>query len=589
MPCVLLTVFLLPVVAGFWGSGGSGRPAARPLRVTDDETLYNLDNQIEKVYQRMKILKKQKYSILSKNKGLKMHNETEIDNQDYSGGEDEDTAAAGGPPSSFQFPIGISVFLPPSMRENDGAAAAAPPKKTKSEHFHLAPALGYNFSSIGGYEAIKVELLQCADMLLHPEKYKPYSVDVPKGLILEGPPGNGKTHLARCFAGEINVSFIPVSGAQFQEMYIGVGSSRVRELFQFARENTPAIVFIDEIDAIGRRRGHSGGGDESNAEKDATLNQLLVEMDGLEPTTGVFVMGATNRVDLLDDALMRPGRIDKTVYIGLPDRKTRENIVHIHRRGKPLAANLTTEALADMTQGMSGAQIKNWLNEATLLAIRRARPGDAIQTEPADLDFMMNRILVGSQSTEILYNDQTLYQIAVHEMGHAIVGFLLERDYTKLVKVSLNTWSHKSPGFTLFERNEGDHIQSKRYLIAYLSVLLAGRAAEEEFFPDRISTGASQDLDCAKKMAFEMISKYGMGNRAIHAAGSDNSKQEIEKEMNVLIDQAFAKARLIVVHARSFIEESARHLIIEQTISHAWIADKIRRQYPYLARAAVKP
>jgi cell division protease FtsH len=539
---------------------------------------------MENTIERLKILKKQKNSLLSKMNipGLKLLNETEIDNGTYGDGDEVGNDFD----ESIPFPIGL-LFIPqaqqaPVQNINNGSKPSLKKqKREKSDHFQLIQPSGYNFTHIGGCDTIKSELMQCADMLLNPSKYKKWAVDVPKGIILEGPPGNGKTHLARCFAGELNISFISVSGSQFQEMYVGVGSSRIRELFKLAKDNVPTIIFIDEIDALGRKRSTGETGD--GAERDSTLNQLLVEMDGMETMNGVFVIGSTNRADLLDSALTRPGRIDKTVYVGLPDKKTREAILQIHMAGKPLNPEITIDELTEMTQGMSGAQIKNWLNEATLLAIRRTTDEQEVRAERGDLDFIMNRILVGSQSTEVLYSEKMLYQIAIHEMGHALVG-LLQTEYNKLIKVSLNTWSPKSPGFTLFESKDGEYIQSKRKLIIHLSVLLAGRAAEEEFFPDHVSTGASHDLDTAKSVAFQMISKYGMGVRAIHAAGSDSSKQDIENEMNVLIDRAFAKSRLIVTHARALIEEGAHYLVSEQTVSCEWLLNKIHKKYPYLLK-----
>jgi cell division protease FtsH len=563
-------------------------------KTSDDETLYNIDNQIEKVVQRMKILKKQKYSILSKiknNHGLKLFNESEIDEQNYDNDNDivdnnHNNNYHDPDSTTFQFPIGISVFIPPTQK----SLLQKKNQRTKSEHFHLAKLTGNNFSQVGGYETIKTELMQCADILLHPKKYSAYSVDVPKGIIFEGPPGNGKTHLTRCFAGELNISFIPVSGSQFQEMYVGVGASRVRELFELARENAPTIIFIDEIDAIGRKRSGMGVGESSNSERDSTLNQLLVEMDGIEKNEGIFVIGATNRADLLDNALTRPGRIDKSLYIGLPDKKTREMILNVHIKGKPINPAITIEIMTEMTQGMSGAQIKNWLNEATLLAIRRAQHKEKVQTQISDLNFMLNRILVGSQSFEIKYSDKTLYQIAVHEMGHAIVG-ILHKEYNRLIKVSLNTWSPKSPGLTLFESREDEPMQNKQKLIIHLAVLLAGRVAEEEFFPDHISTGASHDLESAKQIAFDMITKYGMGVRTIHPLGSfdqgsssDGSKQDIENEIKVLIDRAFAKSRLIITHSKTLIEEGARYLVSEHNLTPEWILQKINKKYPYLLK-----
>jgi len=570
----------------------------KALRVDNSDILNQFDKQIEEAANKIKRLKYQKNNFLSnlhktgnkQNRGLKLFNETEINGQNfrkYAELYDNDDEEALNAASVAQletdfstFPFGIRVILP-SMeakpRQRDRKKGAAP----KSEHFAvIEPTMHYNFTAIGGYDSVKRELLQCADMLLNPDKYKPFSVEVPKGIILEGPPGNGKTHLTRCFAGETHLPYISVSGSQFQEMYVGVGSSRVRELFKLARENTPIIVFIDEIDAIGRKRSQAEHGD-NNSERDSTLNQLLVEMDGLEQTNGIFVIGATNRADLLDEALTRPGRIDKTIYVGLPDKKTREMILNIYKQNKPLNANITMLELIEKSKGMSGAQIKNWLNLATIRAIIRSNVSTEVITERDDLELVSDQIMLGAQCFENVYSESSLYQFSIHEMGHALVGLMLT-DYNKLVKVSLNTWSPKSPGFTLFEVEEEQPLQSKSRLINHLTVLLAGRVAEEEFFPEHISTGASHDLETAKKVTLEMITKYGMGTRAIYAAASENSKEEIENEMNFLIDLAFVKARFIVTQARPLIEEAAKHLMKEKTVSPDWLIELINQKYSYL-------
>jgi cell division protease FtsH len=583
------------------------------LRNINDD-LYNIDDQLERTYERLKSLKKHKLSILTKNRsnGLKLLNESEIDAEKY--GTDLDEAGGGNGDdfddddddensTTFQFPMGISVIFPPQQqqqhktRDNKRVPQDMPTrsdifgssgtKKSDSKNFEIAKPTGYNFTHVGGYDSIKSELMQCADMLLNYEYYRPYHVEVPKGLILEGPPGNGKTLLARCFAGQLNVSFVAVSGSQFQEMYVGVGASRVRELFALARDNVPCIIFIDEIDALGRKRSTDETG--HNSERDSTLNELLVALDGFHRADGIFVMGATNRADLLDPALTRPGRIDKSIYIGLPDRATRESIVKIHAEGKPMDPQITIEYLTEMSQGMSGAQIRNWLNEAMLLAIQRRRiiaDSAPIRMEHSDLDFMLTRILVGSQSTENVYSERALYQIAIHEMGHALVGYL-QPDYNRLIQVSLNTWSPKSPGFTMFETKETEAvIQTKKKMVMHLAVLLAGRAAEEEFFGDSVSTGASHDLEQAKTMAYTMVVQYGMGARAVYAMGSDSSKEEVEAEMNALIERALSRSRLIITHARSLIEEGAQYLVSEQKISVDWITAKIEKKYPYLLKMA---
>jgi cell division protease FtsH len=277
--------------------------------------------------------------------------------------------------------------------------------ETKSESFEVLKNTGHSFKSVGGYDTIKEELMQCSDLLVNYEKYSQYNVRTPKGIILEGPPGNGKTLLAKAFSGEINVGFIPVSGAQFQEKYVGVGAARVRELFELASKNVPCIIFIDEIDAVCRRRTDQN----SHAEHDSTLNELLVNLDGFKSTKGIFIIGATNRVDLLDDALTRPGRIDKKIYIGNPDKTTQEEILKIHMKGKPMEY-ISMEDLLVMTQGLSGAQIENLLNEGMLLALRNNRT----QMSRQDLEIIANRIHTGYNPSEKKITESQLYQIALH-------------------------------------------------------------------------------------------------------------------------------------------------------------------------------
>jgi cell division protease FtsH len=418
--------------------------------------------------------------------------------------------------------------------------------------------------------------MQCADLLVNFDKYKKFNVRTPKGLILEGPPGNGKTLLAKCFSGEIDVSFIPVSGAQFQEKYVGVGASRIRELFKLAVENKPCVIFIDEIDALGRKR--AGEESSSNAERDNTLNELLVNLDGFKSTEGIFLIGSTNRLDLLDPALTRPGRIDKSIYVGNPGRDTREKILNIHIKGKPYHKDINTDILLEMTQGFSGAQIENLLNEAMLYALRENREMILV----SDLEYIVSRILVGWQSSELSISKEMLYQIAVHEMGHAVVGVLT--NYKKLIKVSLNLWSPKTPGYTLFETNEEDsNMYSKDDLITHLMVLLGGRIAEEELFNiGLITTGASHDLEEAKKLAEKMVLTYGMGNKLIYPFSSDKYREIIDNEIKTLLEIAQTQAKFIIINSKDLIDECAKILAEEHILTQATIMKKINNKYPYL-------
>ena len=431
----------------------------------------------------------------------------------------------------------------------------------------------YTFHDVGGYEKIKEELLQSADILINYEKYRKFNVRTPKGMIFEGPPGNGKTLMAKGFSGELNISFIPVSGSEFSEKYVGVGASRVRELFKLAEENKPCIIFIDEIDAVARKRGNDAVS--SNSEKDQTLNQLLISLDGFKHSNGIFVIGATNRMDLLDNALIRPGRMDKNIFIGNPDSETRKAILRIHSKGKPIERTISMDALVEMTGGFSGAQIENLLNEAMLRALRESRE---IITQD-DLDYIMNRILSGWQSTESKYSDDIIQRIAIHEMGHAVTGFFSEY-HPKLQKISLNLWSPKSPGFTLFESNdENINIYTKNGLFSHLVVLLGGRIAEELFFGYSVTTGARKDLDEAYKLAQSMILQYGMGKQNIYPDLSDQSKFLIDQEVNNLLLLANDASAEIIANSKEFIVSCAEILKTDHLLKPEKMLEIARERY----------
>jgi len=526
--------------------------------------LIDIDNELDNLLGQIKKLKKDKYKIIGNRPGIKIKNDTEIDNEKLDINDDDDEN------ENHFMPPGIKIIFKPQDFQNTQKN-----EMESSGNFEIIKNNSMNFSYIGGYTLIKEELMQCADMLVNFEKYKKFNVRTPKGLILEGPPGNGKTLIAKCFSGEINVNFIPVSGSQFQEKYVGVGASRVRELFKLASENKPCIIFIDEIDAIGRKR--TTDDKNPNSERDSTLNELLVSLDGFKSSDGIFVIGATNRIDLLDSALTRPGRIDKSIFIGLPDSKTRESILKIHIDGKPHDSSISIENLIELSQGLSGAQIENLLNEAMLLSLRSNKE---IMSKK-EIEYILNRILVGWQSSQHTYSDDVIYQIAVHEMGHAIVG-LLATNYSKLLKVSLNLWSPKTPGYTLFESKENDNLYTKERLISHLMVLLGGRIAEEEFFGNNISNGASKDLEDAKKIAENMILNYGMGSKLIYTYSSDRSKQIIDSEINDLIDISYSKAKLIILNSKKLIEECANILVVEHILLPEFIEKKINLKYSFL-------
>jgi cell division protease FtsH len=449
------------------------------------------------------------------------------------------------------------VIQQPLEKDDDDWRSRRPSRQKKSDHFEVVAKSPYTFADIGGYANIKAELDQCVDMLSNYTKYEGYNVRLPKGLIFEGPPGNGKTLFAKALAGEANIGFIAVSGAEFQDKYVGVGSSKVRELFDLAKANVPCIIFIDEIDAVGRRR--SGDGETSSSERDSTLNELLVGLDGFKNSTGVFLIGATNRADLLDRALVRPGRIDKRVFIDNPDDKTREEILRIHRRGKPMDEDVGE--LVTQTAGFSAAQIENLLNEAMLLALRENRT----RMTARDVDQVLTRMIVGWQPTEHEFTDDMLSQIAVHELGHAVVGMMVQH-HAPVTKVVINLFAPTSPGYTLFAKDTSS-LSSRETLFEHLMILLSGRIAEEVIF-GKISVGAQNDFEQALELAQKMIVIYGMGKSAsLFPSMSEVFKERIDAEVAGLIDEAYAAAAALVRTYKDLIVEGAEMLKRDRVLS----------------------
>jgi len=504
----------------------------------------------------------EKNNILKNMTGLTLHNESYISkyldyiNHEHEYEEDDQYDNE----YDYEFkprPNKINIIINTNQNQNTE-------QTTKSENFEFMKS-PYNFSHLGGYELIKEELMQCADMLVNYTKYAKYNVRIPKGIILEGPPGNGKTLMAKCFSGEINLGFIPVSGAQFQEKYVGVGASRIRELFNLAQDNLPCIIFIDELDALGRKRS---SGSDSNTEHDSTLNELLVNLDGFKSANGIFIIGATNRIDLLDSALIRPGRIDKKIYIGNPDEETRKQIIRIHIQNKPMHSSITLEYLTELTNGFSGAEIENFLNEALLYVLRQNRE----EITKQDLNLIANRILVGFQSVKNKLSEEVLFQVAVHEIGHALMGILT--NHRKLVKITINLYSPKSLGFTLFEPSS-TVIQTKEQLISEMMILLGGRIAEEIMFKD-ISSGASHDLQQVKKIAEQMIVHLGMGDQIIIS-----DPQRIHEEVDHIISIAYSRTKIMLSNVESLIKDCAHLLVLQHEVTPDAIMNLIRK-YPYI-------
>merc|ERR1719149_293249 len=371
----------------------------------------------------------------------------------------------------------------------------------------MEPQTGVTFLDVAGCDGAKLELTEVVDFLKEPAKYSALGAKIPRGAIMEGPPGTGKTLLARAVAGEAGVPFISASGSEFVEMFVGVGASRVRDIFGEAKKNAPCIIFIDEIDAVGRQRagGGSGGG---NDEREQTLNQILTEMDGFEGNSGVIVLAATNRADVLDAALLRPGRFDRRVPVDLPDKDGRFEILKVHVRGKPLREDVDLELVAKRTIGFSGASLANLMNEAAIVSARN----DKTEIGYEEIDYAIDRATVGMvKETGTSFPNRQLL-VAYHEAGHAITGALTP-DYDMVTKVTILPRTNGAGGFTLFtlteERLESG-LYSMRYLKGQLVVALGGRVAEEIVFgKEEVTTGASGDLQQVRNIARRMVAQWG--------------------------------------------------------------------------------
>ena len=541
----------------------------------NDDRLKKIDDALNNEKNKMKQLLTEKNKIMQNITGLNLHNETFIDDylENVVNENIYDSFEEDGFNNEYDYefkprPNKINIIINTNPQSNQKPNKNKESDSIQSENFQLIKNSTYTFNNIGGYELIKEELMQCADILVNYTKYAKYNVRSPKGIILEGPPGNGKTLMAKCFSGEINIGFIPVSGAQFQEKYVGVGASRVRELFDLAADNVPCIIFIDELDALGRKRSSDQA---SNTEHDSTLNELLVNLDGFKSANGIFVIGATNRIDLLDSALTRPGRIDKKIYIGNPDKQTRKSILEIHLVNKPIEQSITLDYLVELTNGFSGAQIENLLNEAMLYVLRQNR----YEINKSDINIIANRVLVGFQSNKNQLTDDVIYQVAVHEIGHALVGMFTK--YRKLVKITINLFSPKTLGFTLFEP-ASNNIQTKEQLINEIMVLLGGRIAEEIIFKNsNISSGASQDIQQVKTIAEQMIVHLGMGDKIVIS-----DPQKINAEIDNIISIAYERAKIILSNTEPLIKDAAKLLTLNQELTPEMITNLIANKYPYI-------
>ena len=371
------------------------------------------------------------------------------------------------------------------------------------------------FADVAGCDEEKQEMAEIIDYLKYPKKFEKMGARIPKGVLLAGHPGTGKTLLAKAVAGEANVPFYSISGSDFVEMFVGVGASRVRDMFKKAKQTAPCIIFIDEIDAVGRQRGAGFGG--GHDEREQTLNQLLVEMDGMEENTGVVVIAATNRPDVLDPALLRAGRFDRQITVSLPDRKGREAILKVHARNKHFAADIDLGALAKRTPGFSGADLENVLNESAIMAVRH----DETEITMADIDEAIDRVMMGPAKVSKTYDDKTKKLVAYHESGHAIVGLFMEN--AQVVQKVTIIPRGQAGGYNLMTPKEEKMMNTKNDLLATITSFMGGRVAEELFFDD-VTTGASNDIERATNIAKDMVTLYGMSDLGPikYNSGSEN-------------------------------------------------------------------
>ena len=434
-----------------------------------------------------------------------------------------------------------------------------------------------NFHDVAGAQEEKAELEEVVDFLKNPEKYTALGAHIPKGILLVGPPGTGKTLLAKAVAGEAGVPFLSISGSDCVELYVGVGASRVRDLFEEATKTAPSIVFIDEIDAVGRQRGAGLGG--GHDEREQTLNQLLVEMDGFEGNSGVIVMAATNRVDILDPALLRPGRFDRQVYVGLPDIQGRKEVLQVHSRAKPLAEDVNLETLAKSTSGFTGADLENLMNEGALLAARKNQRFITM----ADLQESIIKVIAGPEKKSHVVTPHARKLTAYHEAGHAIAMHALPT-HDPVHQITIVPRG-QAGGMTISLPQEDRSFRSRNELFEDIVALLGGRVAEEQFLGD-ISTGASSDLERATAIAHAMVAKYGMSD-ALGAVVYDDGKGEvfigrsmaqtkpysetiaasIDQEVKALIDKAYAQCRTILSDYAPQLETTAQYLLEHETMS----------------------
>ncbi|MCX7969783.1 MAG: ATP-dependent zinc metalloprotease FtsH [Armatimonadetes bacterium] len=454
------------------------------------------------------------------------------------------------------------------------------------------------FEDVADLEEAKEELREVIEFLKNPQRFQALGAKVPKGVLLMGPPGSGKTLLARAVAGEAGVPFFHVSGSEFVEMFVGVGAARVRDLFEQAKANRPCIVFVDELDAVGRLRfaGIGGGHDE----REQTLNQLLVEMDGIEQNSGIIVIAATNRPDVLDPALLRPGRFDRRIVIDHPDAKGREAILRVHLRGKPIADDVDVEKLAKQTAGFSGADLANMVNEAAILAARKNKT----KIEMGDFLEALEKVIAGPERKSRLITDKEKQILAYHESGHALVSKLLKvREVTKVTIIPRGL----ALGYTLNLPQEDRYLMSKRELLDEITVILAGRAAEELVFGE-VTTGSQNDLERVTELARRMVCEFGMSERLGpvtlgRKAGpiflgrdivedrnySESVASEIDKEVRRIVEECYQRAKNLLQENRHLLDAIAHRLLERETIEGEELDELLRSESVAVAQEARRP
>ena len=450
--------------------------------------------------------------------------------------------------------------------------------KSRARRMSDDPAKRVKFSDVAGLQEEKEELEEIVDFLRAPKKYTQLGARIPKGVLLVGPPGTGKTLLAKAIAGEAGVPFFSISGSDFVEMFVGVGASRVRDLFEEAKKNAPCIIFIDEIDAVARRRGTGMGG--GHDEREQTLNQMLVEMDGFGVNEGIIVMAATNRVDILDPAIMRPGRFDRKVVVGRPDVRGREEIIGVHAKNKPLGDDVDLKQIAQTTAGFTGADLENLLNEAAIIAAKENRA----YIKQDDIKKSFVKVGIGAEKKSRVISDKEKRITAFHESGHAILFHLLP-DVGPVYSVSIIPTGSGAAGYTMPLPEKDEMFNTKGKMLQDIVVSLGGRVAEELVFDD-ITTGASQDIKQATQMAKAMVTKYGMsdniglicydndddevfiGRDLAHTRGySEGVASAIDQEIKRIIDECYAKAKQMIMDHRDVLDACANLLLEKEKIS----------------------